>query len=129
MRRINDAYQVIVEGLTTSSAAPRQAGSTSRRMSPEEIDVLANAIGSDGPVDWFLGAIGWVGNAIEGVVGVLVAIWLAVRVALGLWRRDFTVFREHPELVLLLLSLVFLAARELWLRSRISRGTSELMDS
>lgn len=129
MRRVNEAYETIVERLATTGAPSVQDRSARRRMSPEEVDAWAKAIGSDGPVDWFLGTIGWVGTTIEGVVGVLCAVWLAVRVALGIWRHDFTVFREHPELMLLLLLLVVLAARELWVRARVSNARSQHHDS
>jgi hypothetical protein len=128
MRRINEAYRVIVEELATTGAPSRQAPSTGRRMSPEEIDALSKSIGSDGPVDWFLNTIGWVGNAVEGVLAILFAIGVVVRLALGVGRRDFTVLWEHPELFLLLAILVVLGVRELWVRSRVVRGVSQSAD-
>ncbi len=124
MRRVNEAYRVVVEGLAASATAGRPARSAAGRMSPEELDELARTIGSDGPVDWLLGKLGWVGSAVEGVLGVLVAIWLAVSVVRAFWRRDYTVFREHPEIVVLLVLLGILAARELSVRARLRRSVS-----
>lgn len=129
MRRINDAYQAIVESRAGAPAATVQGPSPTRRLSPEEIDALARAIGSESPVDWALSTVGWVGSTVDGILGILCAIGLAVRLVVGLWRGDFTVLREHPEVILLLLTLVVLGVREVWVRVRIGRPTSQLADS
>jgi len=125
MRRLNEAYQTIVQH--RARATPDAAHVPTRRLSPEEIDALSRAIGSDGPIDWALSGIGWVGSAIEGLLGVACAVALGVRLLTDLPRGDFSVFREHPELVLLALVLAVLLGREIVARVRIadprSRGS------
>ena len=128
MRRINEAYQAIVEGLAPPAAGVRSTDSNTR-MSRVEVDALANAIGSEGPVDWLLGTIGWVGSTIEGILAILSGVGIVVRVAVDALRGDFGAFREHPELILLLVILAVIAARELWVRSRVLRGASQPGDA
>lgn len=122
MCRINDAYQTIVEHVAAS--APDSDVPPKRRLSPEEIDALSRAIGSDGPVDWALGAIGWVGSAIEALVGMVCVIALGVRLLTDLPRGDFSLFREYPELVLLALLLAVLFTREVLRRIRVTDPAS-----
>jgi hypothetical protein len=122
MRRINEAYQVVVESQTPSAAGASAA--PARRLSPEEIDAISRAIGSDGPVDWALASIGWVGNAIEGLLGILCGVGLAIRLLVDLPRGNFTVFRDYPDLVLIALLLVVLVVRELLFRQRVSDPAS-----
>ena len=123
MRRINDAYQTIVEGLAPPAPNVRPADGKTR-MSRAEVDALASAIGSEGPVDWLLGTVGWVGSTIEGILAILVGVGLAVRVAVDAWRGEFGAFREHPEQILLLVILAVIAVREVWVRSRVVRAAS-----
>jgi hypothetical protein len=127
MRRINEAYQVVVENQAPSSAVA-DVGQT-RRLSPEEIDALSRGIGSDGPVDWALGSIGWVGNAVEGLLGILCAVGLAVRLLVDLPKGDSRVFREHLEIIVVALLLIVLVIREVVVRRRISDPTSRRGDA
>jgi hypothetical protein len=119
MCRINDAYQAIVEQQAAATPAPVQVSQGGQRLSPEEIDRLARAIGSDGPVDWALNAFSWVGNAYEAILLVVGAAIVAVQVTRAIWHRDLTFFREHPELILIVAVLVVLGVREWILRDRI----------
>ncbi len=122
MRRINEAYQAVVESQTPSSTGA--SSGPARRLSPEEIDAISRAIGSDGPVDWALGSIGWVGNAIEGLFGILCGVGLAIRLLVDIPRGNFSVFREHPEIILVALVLLVLVVRELVVRQRIGNPAS-----
>jgi len=128
MRRINEAYQAIVESLAPPAPGVRSIDPKAR-MSRVEVDALANAIGSEGPVDWLLGTIGWVGSTIEGILAILFGVGLVVRVAVDAWRGEFGAFREHPELILLLVILAVIALRELWVRSRVLHAASQHADS
>jgi len=119
MRRINDAYQAIVERLATAKAPKGQVSQVERRLSADDIDRLASAIGSQGPVDWVLESLSWVGSAYEAVlllVGGVAAVLLFVR---ALWHRDMSVFRQHPELILILGLIVLLVVREGLVRARV----------
>lgn len=131
MRRINQAYEAILEHLaaastpaastyTPRSTVPRSTAQSPRgRMSQQEIDAMVRAIGSEGPLDWLLNGIGWIGNTLEGVLAVGFAVALLIRLMMLLGRRDFSGVMKDPDLVILLGALLFFAGRELWIRSRV----------
>ena len=116
MQRINDAYQVIVEDLAAARAPGLQPQEGGRRLSRDEIEALANAIGSKSAAERMLTAIGWVGTTTEGLVAILFGLGLAMKFSLAWWRGDL---RESPELIFLFLLLGGFVFRELWLQSRV----------
>ncbi len=72
-------------------------------------------------MDWALNALTWVGNAYEGLLLLVGAAVLAIQVARAVWYRDLSVFREHPELIVLIALLLLLGLREWALRTRIAQ--------
>ena len=118
MQRINDAYQVVVENLGAPRASGLQSQEAGRRLSRDEIEALANAIGSKSPAERMLTAVGWVGTTTEGLLAILFGLGLAMKLYLALLRGDL---RESPELILLFALLGGLVFRELWLQSRLRR--------
>jgi hypothetical protein len=119
MRRINDAYQRIVESQSTVLAGGEKPLPTARRLSPEEIDRLATAIGTQGPVDLMLDSLSWVGNAYEALLFVVGGVVIAVQLARALWQRDLSIVRQHPEMILIVALVLLLIAREGRARDRV----------
>jgi hypothetical protein len=119
MRRINDAYQTIVESQAAVVAGGEKPPPTERRLSPEEIDRLASAIGSQGPVDWVLDSLSWVGNAYEALLFVVGGVVIAVQLARALWQRDLSIVRQHPGMIPILALVLLLCAREWLARDRV----------
>ena len=128
MRRINDAYHLIVAKRASEGPHSASVSPVGRRLSPDEVDALAKAIGNEGPIDWLLGTVGWMGSRLEGVYVVLFGVGLAVRISQALWRRDLGVFRAHPELVLILALFLLVLGREYWTRSRVLESVSQPTD-
>jgi preprotein translocase subunit Sec63 len=125
MRRINDAYHLIVAKRASEAPHSATVPPVGRRLSPDEVDALAKAIGNEGPIDWLLGTVGWMGSRVQAVYGVLFGVGLAVRVTQALWQRDLGVFRAHPELVLILALVLLVVGREYWTRSRVLESVSQ----
>jgi hypothetical protein len=65
MREINGAYRRLAADLASRESevrVPPPAHPAGGRLSREEIDSAVRALGSDGPVDWFLGLFAWKGD-------------------------------------------------------------------
>jgi DnaJ domain len=125
MRAINGAYATVTHHLrrvgarqpSESRGVPtRPRGS---RLSRDEIDAMVNAIGSEGPVDAFLGAVGWVGGTLEGLLAAFFAAALLVRAAMIFWSGDFRKLVEEPEVPLFLAAILLLGVQEYRKRRRL----------
>src|SRR6266571_3366310 len=85
MREINSAYSTVVRRLrrVAPRPEPQSRGGPGRPqragLSREEIDAMVRAIGSEGPVDAFLAALGRVGGTFEGILVVIAAVAFVVR--------------------------------------------------
>jgi hypothetical protein len=123
MRRINAAYHTILAQLTASTLGNPHSHSfaTDRPLSQGEIDAIVNALPSEGPLDW----ICWVGNTVEGFVGIIIGLGFVMRAVHLLWQSDFAGLLASPEIILWLVTLALLAGHELWVRARAVRAVSE----
>jgi DnaJ domain len=125
MRAINAAYTTLMDrqifarvpGMSRSRGTPF---APHRRLTREEIDTMVAAIGSEGPLDSLLGALGWVGSTFNAVFIALILLGLALRVAAILLGGNWGEFLEHPELLLLLGLLGFLGGVEYLQRKKIA---------
>jgi DnaJ domain len=130
MREINAAYRCLADhlrrpekrpatGNPVIEGTPRQPlprGSLSR----QQLDRLVESIGADGPVDWLLEELGWVGSAFRALlVGLSVVICIA-RVALLAADGAATIVRD-PTLFLIVALLALLLLRELMERRKLFR--------
>jgi hypothetical protein len=110
MRRYNAAYRTLERRLGKSSqraADHRPAAPTpGRPLTREELDAMVESIGPDGPVDWMLDGIGWVGGTFRGVLAVIGFIVLAVRLVRMMAAGDFLGILNDPGLATVLLLLV-----------------------
>lgn len=130
MREINAAYRVLrdsfVGGAGPAAAAPPAQAPPSatpgRRLTREEIDAMVSAIGSQGPVDVFLGSVRWYADVIWAVLLGVSGLSLLVRVVVLLSRRDVAGVLTDPDLFL------FLALCAVYALSR-QRGRSPALGS
>jgi curved DNA-binding protein CbpA len=109
MRRLNDAYRTLERrlGRGPQRAADRPAPpAPGRPLSREELDAMVESIGPDGPVDWMLDSVGWVGGTLRGVLAVIGFIILAVRLVRMIAAGDFAAIVRDPALATVLLMLV-----------------------
>jgi hypothetical protein len=110
MRRFNDAYRTLESRL--GKGPPRAAEhrppapAPGRPLSREELDAMVESIGPDGPVDWMLDSVGWVGGTLRGVLAVIGFIILAVRLVRMVAAGDFIAIVKDPGLAFVLLLLV-----------------------
>jgi DnaJ domain len=119
MRRINHAYQAIAQRQATERGG--SVPEPERRLSPDDIDRLVSAIGSEGPMDWVLDSLRWVGNAYEALLLVVGGAIIAVQLARSLWQRDFSTLRQHPEMIPILGLILLLVIREWLARDRVAQ--------
>ena len=87
---------------------------------------MVQAIGPDGPVDWMLDGLGWVGGTIQGVLVVIGLILLTVRLARLMAAGDFAAIAEDSALLIYLLGL---AAALVALVVQEARKRGEVTDS
>ena len=127
MRRINGACERLVAllGPPPSEAPPlNSAKPPQQRLSREAVDGIVRAIGSEGPIDWLLSGLGWVGGTLEGVLGLLFAFACAIRLAVLLWRGNLAAIVRDPDLLTFLGFLVVLVLHELLVRRRAIRASA-----
>ena len=123
MREINAAYRRLVETLSPnddtspSSRSASSARPARERLSRDEIEHLVESIGTQGPLDDVLDAIGWVGDAFYGIVFLLFVVFGFMRVALLLWTGKFGDSWVDPFLLL----FVVIVASMAWFEYRERR--------
>ncbi len=128
MRRFNEAYRTLERRL---GKGPRRAAdhrpaapAPGRPLSREELDATVESIGTDGPVDWMLDSVGWVGGTLRGVLAVIAFIILAVRLVRMVAAGDFAAIVKDPGLATVLLmlaaALVILVAQEIRKRREVA---------
>lgn len=128
MRRFNEAYRTLERHLGRGSRRaanhPPPAPAPGRPLSREELDAIIGSIGPDGPVDWMLDSLGWVGGTLRGIVAVIGFIILAVRLVRLIAAGSFAAILKEPgvAIVLLLLatSLVLLVVEEIRKRRQVA---------
>jgi hypothetical protein len=128
MRRFNEAYRTLERRLGRASrrAADHQpaAPASGRPLSREELDAMVESIGPDGPVDWMLDGIGWVGGTFRGVLAVIGFIVLAVRLVRMIAAGDLLAITRDPGLATVLLmlaaALVILVLQEVRRRREVA---------
>jgi hypothetical protein len=110
MRRFNAAYRTLEKRLGKGSQRAADHRPTTptpgRPLSREELDAMVESIGPDGPVDWMLDGIGWVGGTFRGVLAVVGFIVLAVRLVRMIAAGDLVAIVKDPGLATVLLMLV-----------------------
>jgi len=128
MRRFNAAYRTLERRLGKGSqraADHRPAAPTpGRPLSREELDAMVESIGPDGPVDWMLDGIGWIGGTFRGVLAVVGSIVLAARLVRVIAAGDFLAILNDrglaTVLVLLVAALVILVLQEIRKRREVA---------
>lgn len=118
MQAINAAYKKLLRRLQSAKRAPfarrskAQDEHSERRLTREEIDAMVEAIGTEGPLDGFLGAVGWIGSTIEGIFAAVFAVAFVVRLTMIVFSRDWAQLRDYPEVAVILGIAIILGLRE-----------------
>jgi hypothetical protein len=126
MRVINAAYRRLIRQFRSQAPPqvrndPKPLSEThQRRLSREEIDAMVEAIGTEGPFDGLLGALGWVGSTIEAVLAALFGVGLVVRLTMIVTSGEWEELRHYPELALALGVVILLGLREYLQRRRLA---------
>jgi hypothetical protein len=125
LRAINEAYRLLVQRAApdTGPPPPRASRARGQSLSREEIDRIVQALGTEGPVDQLLAALGVLGRAVWIPFAVVSAALLVLRVLFALAGADWSALKAGPGFFLLpVLVSVVLTAWYFQLKSQGGRG-------
>ena len=121
MREINVAYRRLAAALLTGrEESPTASQKTTRdRLTRNEIENLVQSIGTQGPLDGVLNAIGWVGEAVYGFFFLLFIVGGFVRIAMLLLPGSSGSILMDPALLAFLAIILLMVWDEYRQRSNL----------
>ncbi len=122
MRAINDAYHRLVRRTAPLAGEPlAHARPRGQPLTREEIDRMVQALGTEGPVDLFLGWLRAIGRAFLMPLGLIVVAGLYLHLLVTVLRGDWTVLRNDLRMVIyaVVMTIGLIAP---YLESRSERG-------
>jgi DnaJ domain len=125
MRVINDAYETLMRQplfakSSLGSAHAKAQSDGQHRLSREQIDAMVAAIGSEGPLDGFLGAVGWAGSTVSAVFTALFLLGLVFRITVALFTWNWRDLHLDSESAFLITVLIILGVKEYLQRRRLA---------